>query len=238
MDGKEKNVIALDGPAGSGKSSVARVLAERLGFVHADSGAIYRLATLALMEKIGPGENPEGFGVALAREEIDFSELACEVVLEDSRQSNRIRGRDAGDEIRTPEVTSRIRFIADNPRYREAVNGLLRSFSRHTDLVADGRDIGTEVFPNAAAKFFLTASSRVRAERRLGEFIEKGMLSAEQAQEKLPQLEEEIKRRDAEDEARPIGALRRAPDAILIDTSNMDLNAVVSALLSYSQIQF
>ena len=225
-------VIALDGPAGSGKSTVARILAEKLRYVHADSGAMYRTVTLALMERLGAGVSAADFGENLARVAIDFHSLGCSVVLADGKQSNRINGTDVGDRIRTPEVTERIRYIADNRTYREAVNELLRDFARQTDLAADGRDIGTIVFPNANYKFYLEASVQVRARRRLLEYNSRGINGIA-----LEELEEEISRRDEQDRQRPFGALKQAPDAILIDTSDLDINGVVSRLLSCMQIE-
>ncbi len=226
-------VIALDGPAGAGKSTVARKLAERLNYVHADSGAMYRTVTLALMRQRGPGVDPAAFGQSVARDALSLDELGAGVALVDGLQSNRIQGEDVGAAIRTPEVTARIRFIADNAAYREAVNELLRAFAQQASLVVDGRDIGTVVFPNTPYKFFITASPRVRAQRRYDELAATG-----QNQVTLAELESQIVSRDSSDESRPIGALRRAHGAILIDTSDLDIDSVVSTLLSHLQIQF
>ncbi len=228
-----KTVIAIDGPAGSGKSTVARILAEKLGFVHADSGAMYRSLTLAVMETAGAGSDPDEFGKIFAGRETDFRSLGVSVTIENGVQVNRISGRNVNDSIRTREVTSRIRFIADSPEARKEVNRLLREFSEVTPLVVDGRDIGTVVFPDTPFKFFLTASPAVRAERRWKELSEKG-----DPQVSREILEEEIKKRDKEDENRPFGALKKADDAILIDTSGDNANVVSGFLLSHLQIQF
>ncbi|MCR9141738.1 MAG: (d)CMP kinase [bacterium] len=235
-------VVALDGPAGSGKSTVARKLAERLGFIHADSGAIYRTLTLACMRKFGPGESVADFGKALEAaglQRTDLEKLGCAVALDsgteaggEAKQSNRIEGRDVGEDIRTPEVTARIRFIADNLACREMVNQLLRDFSLQTGLVADGRDIGTVVFPETPFKFFLDASVEVRAKRRFEDFEKQGKTVP------MKDLEADIAARDEQDRNRPMGALRPADDAILIDTSSLDVNAVLSRVLSHLQIQF
>lgn len=226
-------VIALDGPAGSGKSTVAKVLAARLQRIHADSGAMYRTVTLALIGRLGALSSAEEFGAAVVASPVPFEDLACSVALADGAQSNRIDGQDVGDEIRKPEVTERIRYIADNRQYREAVNELLRDFAGQASLVVDGRDIGTVVFPHTPYKFFLTATPRIRAERRLGEYARRGF-----AEVSLEQLEAEISKRDAADEARPFGALKCHPEAIVIDTSDLDQDSVVSTLLSHLQIQF
>ena len=133
IDTKTKAVVALDGPAGSGKSTVARRLADRLGYIHADSGAMYRTLTLACMERFGAGESAAEFGESLAKAGLAASslqELGVSVVLAENEQSNRLGGEDVGERIRTPEVTARIRYIADNLACREMVNQLLRDFAR------------------------------------------------------------------------------------------------------------
>ncbi len=226
-------VVAMDGPAGSGKSTVAKIVAHRIGFLHADSGAIYRTLTWALMSKCGAGGSPEEFGQRIGDAlSGDLNLLGIQVILEEDRQVNLVQGRDTGDAIRMPEVTSRIRYIADNRPCRLHVNGLLQKFALTADLVVDGRDMGTVVFPHASAKFFLEASIRVRAERRMKELESKGRTVP------LAELEADIGRRDREDRARPFGALAEAPDAILIDTSSLSLNAVVERILTHLQVQF
>lgn len=232
LRGRKGAVIALDGPAGSGKSTVASILAERLGFIHADSGAIYRTLTLACMERFGAGDSPEDFGQRLAAERFKPEQLGVDVRLHEGRQCNLLNAVDVGARIRTPEVTARIRYIADLRPCREAVNGLLRSFSRQANLVVDGRDIGSVVFPESPFKFYLDASVRVRAERRLVDFQKQGGAVT------IETLEQDIAARDAQDRARPFGALCQAADAILIDTSSLTPEAVVHRLLSHLQIQF
>ncbi len=230
--GGKRVVIALDGPAGSGKSTVASILAEKLGFIHADSGAIYRTLTLACMERFGAGDSAEDFGQRLAAERFKPEQLGVDVRLHEGRQCNLLEGVDVGARIRTPDVTARIRYIADLRPCRDVVNGLLRSFSRQANLVVDGRDIGSVVFPDSPFKFYLDASVRVRAERRQVDFQKQGgALSVEK-------LEQDIAARDEQDRARPFGALCQAPDAILIDTSSLTPEAVVHRLLSHLQIQF
>ena len=226
-------VICVDGPAGSGKSTICRKLAEALHIVHADSGAIYRTLTLALMERLGPGNSPEEFGAELKKKGFDYSDLGVSISVVEGKQRNQIQNRDVGDEIRTREVTGRIRYIADDPRARAQVNQLLKDFSRTGALIVDGRDIGTVVFPGSPFKFFLVASPSVRAKRRFDEMKQKG-----ETPPPLDQLEAEILKRDGEDEKRPEGALRMAPDAILIDTSDLDVEGVVKRVAGYLQIEF
>ncbi|MCB1308229.1 MAG: (d)CMP kinase [Leptospiraceae bacterium] len=244
-------VIALDGPAGSGKSTVARLLAERLDAVHADSGAMYRTLTLALMLKCGqvrsidsvhavqgsPAEFAEWLSAHDMVTDVErLAELRCDAVLVDDRQVNRIDGVDTGNAIRTPEVTARIRFIADAQACREMVNRMLRDFATRTDLVVDGRDIGTVVFPDTPSKFYLDASVTERARRRLLEWRNQHPDRADEL--KQEHIEQDIARRDEEDRKRPVGALIQAPDAILIDTSSLDINAVTHRILAHLQIQF
>jgi CMP/dCMP kinase len=226
-------VIAMDGPAGSGKSTVADQVAEALDYIHADSGAIYRTLTLAYMERIGAGETAAAFGQLLAGHRPAPEGLGCRVELADGRQKAWIGAVEIGDRIRTREVTERIRYIADDPACRAEVNRLLREFARSSPLVVDGRDIGTVVFPDTPWKFFIEASARVRAERRLGELAGRGMETVE-----IAELEAEIIRRDEQDRNREIGALRQAPDAILIDTSELTVEAVVQRVLAHLQILF
>lgn len=226
-------VIALDGPAGSGKSTVAGMVAERVGFLHADSGAIYRTLTLASMRILGAADSAEEFGKRFLEAGLDPDSLSVEVVLAEGRQSNRINGADVGQEIRTAEVTSRIRYIADHVPSRVTVNRLLREFALQTGLVADGRDMGTEVFPDTPHKFFLEASVQVRAKRRYEEMLGQGSGSLT-----LEEIEQSIARRDEEDRNRAVGGLRRAEDAILIDTSDLSPEDVLSNILAHIQFRF
>lgn len=227
-------VVAIDGPAGSGKSTVSSILAERIGAVHADSGAIYRTITLALIMELGAGNSHQEFGERLdGKPDLDPISLGVSIELLDGKQSNQIRGLDVAKSIRTPEVTQRIRYIADRPHYRESVNQLLRSFSTKTALVVDGRDIGSVVFPDATYKFFLDASPEVRARRRILEMREKGY--GDQDYEKVLA---EIRTRDDEDYNRPLGALKRSENSISIDTSELSQNDVLTRILGYMQIQF
>ena len=230
---KEYRVIAVDGPAGSGKSTIAGKLAEQIGFVHADSGAIYRTITLALMKKFGAGNSIEDFQKTVQNvKEEDLKTLAVDIGFESQKQVNRIAGKDAGEEIRSPDVTGRIKFIADTLFCREEVNRLLRKFATYTDIVVDGRDIGSIVFPETPYKFFLDASIEVRAGRRKKDFIDQGRDIS------IQEISEDIRKRDEEDRNRPVGALICPKDAILIDTSSMTPENVLGSLMSHMQIHF
>ena len=227
------SVIALDGPAGSGKSTVAGMLAERIGFLHADSGAIYRTITLASIRRLGAGQSPDEFGNLFQKSNLYPDSLGIQVVVSDGKQSNCIENQDVGLDIRTPEVTGRIRYIADSIPCRNTVNRLLREFAQQTGLVADGRDMGTVVFPDTPSKFFLEASVQVRAKRRFEEMLGQGNSS-----QTLAEIEQDIARRDEEDRNRAVGALRKADDAILIDTSELSREDVLSRILAHIQFRF
>lgn len=222
-------IITLDGPAGSGKSTIARRLAAHLGLAYADSGAIYRTFTLALMKKLGPGESPEDFGKRIDQTTVDPASLAVSIQTEASVQRNRIAGEDQLDSIRTPDVTARIRYIADRREFRAAVNALLSGMK---GLVADGRDMGSVVFPHAPFKYYLEASVDVRALRRHKEQQDRGF------NEDLDAIRAAILKRDNEDKNRAFGALVRTDDMILIDTGPLDPDGVLRRILNSLQIQF
>ncbi|GAG18453.1 unnamed protein product, partial [marine sediment metagenome] len=151
-------IITIDGPAGAGKSTVARALARRLGFRFLDTGAMYRAAALAGMRESVDWQQPEQMAALVVKVKI---ELCDDRVLLD--------GKDVSETIRTQEVTDVTRYAADNPQVRGHMVRLQRAMAQGHDAVAEGRDQGTVVFPNAACKFFLTASPRQRAQRRLGD---------------------------------------------------------------------
>jgi len=233
MNEKKIRVIALDGPAGSGKSTIAKKLAEKIGFIHADSGAIYRTLTFAMMKKFGEGDTAEEFGENVKKmKPEEIKSLKVDITLENGLQINRISGMDVGDKIRTPVVTSRIRYIADTAACREEVNRLLREFAGKADIVIDGRDIGSAVFPETPYKFFLDASIEIRAERRKNDFIGQGKDLS------IDEIASDIRKRDEGDRNRHIGALVCPDDAILIDTSTMTPEDVLGCMMSNMQIQF
>lgn len=197
-------IVTIDGPAGAGKSSIARKLAERLGFEFLDTGAMYRAVTLAAIEN------------GVAWEETDRLEsIAKQMVFKWSGESLCVNDVDVTEGIRSPLVTESIKHIADLPAVREVLSIKQREHSDGRDLVSDGRDQGTEVFPNAQYKFFLTASAQERAIRRQKQLSDAG--------KHIP-LDEVLaaqNRRDAEDKSRPIGALRPAADAVFVSTDGM-----------------
>ncbi|MBK8216558.1 MAG: (d)CMP kinase [Myxococcales bacterium] len=221
---RPKPVIAIDGPAGAGKSTVARNLAKALGFLLVDTGAIYRAVALAATRR--GIDRKDGAAVAqlasdlLGREALVFrrdAELGMRVVLE---------GDDVSDEIRTPEMGIGASEVSVHPKVREALLGIQRQAGAEGGVVLEGRDIGTVVFPDAELKFFLTASPEVRAQRRHAELVQKG--NAPTYEETL----EAVRARDHQDESRAVAPLRRAADAVLVDSSALDFDGVVAEMLT------
>lgn len=203
-------VIAIDGPSASGKGTIAAIVAQRLGFHYLDSGAIYRVtAYAALKQKIDLADEPALVELA-GRLDLRFD--GAEVYLD---------GRPVGDAIRTEEAGRAASTIAVLPRLREALLARQRAFRQAPGLAADGRDMGTVVFPDARVKVFLTASAEERANRRYKQLIEKG-LSAN-----LSRILQDLQERDARDAARTAAPMQHAPDAVLIDTTGMTIAAVV-----------
>jgi cytidylate kinase len=207
-------VIAIDGPAGAGKSSVARAVAAELGFTYLDSGAMYRSVALAALERQLDLDDAEALG-ALARElEIEF----------DGRRQVRLAGEDVSDAIRAPAVTAAASRVSVHPGVREAMVARQRHLIAAGEYVAEGRDIGTVVSPEAPLKVFLTASDEERARRRAAETGEdfESVLDAQ-------------RRRDARDTEREHGALRSAADAVELDTTGIGLEEVVGRVVALAR---
>ena len=201
-------VITLDGPAGAGKSTVARLVAERLGLRFLDTGAMYRAVTWK-SRALGLTD-PKAIAEMIR---------STRLTVEPGRVT--VDGRDVTDEIRTPELTAAVRFVADAPEIRAELVRLQREAGAEGGLVTEGRDQGSVVFPDADFKFYLDASSETRARRRQGE--SGGDLAAIRAS---------IEARDAQDRARPVGALVRPPGAIVIDTTGLTAQEVVAKILA------
>jgi len=207
-------VIAVDGPAASGKGTIATGVAQALGFHLLDSGSLYRLVALKALSA----------GVALDAEPA-LAELArCLDVLFADGQI-RLDGRDVADAIRTEAVSAAASRIAVHPAVRAALLDRQRSFRRPPGLVADGRDMGTVVFPDARLKVFVTATAEERARRRHKQLIEKGISS------RIESLLRDIRERDMRDAGRAFAPLAPAPDAVILDTTDVTIDAAVRFVL-------
>ncbi len=214
-------VVAVDGPAGAGKSTAARRMAERLAFLYLDSGAMYRALALKALEH----------GTDL-RDEDQLSQLLekSTIVLLGSGSGVPevfLDGQKVTTVLRSPEVNASVSLVAGFPRIREELVKRQRMMARAGKIVMDGRDIGTYVLPDADVKFFLTASLEARAQRRLRDLADMGFT------ERLETLQEAIRHRDNLDSQRAVGPLVQAQDAIRIDTTDMEVERVVDTMLMY-----
>lgn len=206
-------IICIDGPAGAGKSTVARRLAERLGFRMLDTGAMYRSVAWAARRDGVDWNDPAA-----------IVEVAGRIKIELIDDTVRVDGQDVTADIRTPEITSLTRYAADNPGVREHMVALQRQIGEGRDMVTEGRDQGTVVFPDAACKFFVTASPETRARRRWEELRARG--SDITFEEVLSQQQQ----RDARDSLREVGPLKPAPDAVIVATDDLTIDEVVALL--------
>jgi CMP/dCMP kinase len=211
-------IVTIDGPAGAGKSTIARQLAKSLGFNFLDTGAMYRAITLGAIRK-----------------QIDFSEkglliqLAQTSTIEWHGDRLLLDNTDVTQEIRSPIVTDSIKYVADLKEIREALSAQQRHIADSKNIVTEGRDQGTDVFPHAECKIFLTASPAERAKRRHQQLAELGRPIP------LEQILEAQNRRDAEDQQRPQGALRPADDAVIINSDGLTFEVVVQMMLKTVQ---
>lgn len=217
-------VITIDGPAAGGKSTVARGLAANIGFQYLDTGAVYRSATLAAMRA----------GIDLAAKSLDVPQV-CRAIencrlsfawnpTDPLKLSVFLDGADVTREIRTSEVTDRIRYVADLKECRALATKFQRKVTKNGDFVTEGRDQGTEVFPDACLKIYLWASPEVRARRRFQEMASVGESGD------VVEIERSIRIRDQLDMSREVGALKRAKDAVEVDTSSMTISEAIAAV--------
>ena len=212
-------VITIDGPAASGKSTVAKLLAEKLGASFLDTGAMYRAVTLAAIEAKVDMRNEEKLLEIMQTTDFQFS-------AKEDKMAVYIDGVDVTEQIRQPQVTANTRHIASKASLREKLVEIQRQFAAgQKKIVTEGRDQGTVAFPDANIKFYLTADPSERARRRQAELLAKG------CRENLEQIHRAIEERDKSDESRTVGPLRPANDAIVIDTTNLSLQEVVEKVL-------
>ena len=213
--------VALDGPAGAGKSTMAKRVAKELGYVYVDTGAIYRTIGyhIALMG-IGPKDVD---GVTRLIDDVNI-EIAYD---ENGSQRMVLNGQDVTDELRTPQMSDYASKISTMKVVRDYLLDVQRDLARKHDVIMDGRDIGTVVLPNADVKIFLTASAEVRAQRRYDELVARGEKNIS-----LNKVLSEIRERDHRDMNRPVAPLKQAKDAVLLDTSETDIEESVTAILA------
>ena len=212
----KKYSIAIDGPAGAGKSTIAKKLAADLGYHYVDTGAIYRTVAY-FMDLLGVSPKDVD-GV-----ERYIDELTIEIEYdEDGKQHMIMNGMDVTDDIRTQDISQKASLVSAHAVVREVLLDMQRDMAKNYDVIMDGRDIGTVVLPKASVKIFLTASPEVRAKRRCDELIAKGQKA------KYETILKEIKQRDYQDTHREIAPLKLARDSIKVDTSEMDIDQVVT----------
>jgi cytidylate kinase len=212
-------VIAIDGPSGSGKGTIARAVASRLGWSLLDSGALYRLLALAGEEAYVPVDDPKRLGALARGLSVEFSQDAAggeRIVMGGREVTLQVRSETTG------ELASRLAVV---PEVRAGLLDLQRSFRRSPGLVADGRDMGTVVFPDAGLKIFLTASVGERAQRRYNQLIEKGLTA------NLDALFRDISARDERDQTRAVSPLEPAADAVRLDTTGVGIGQVVARVM-------
>lgn len=210
--------IALDGPAGAGKSTVAKGVAKKLGFIYVDTGALYRTVGLKFLR--------DGYNVELNCD-IDkiLKSISIDIKFIDNTQHVFLNGEDVSDLIRTPEASMMASAVSAKPPVRAFLLEMQRKLARENNVIMDGRDIGTVVLPNATLKFFVTASADERAKRRFKELTEKGM------DVQYDDIYEDIKTRDYNDSHRDIAPLKPAEDSIIFDTTGYNLEQSIERLI-------
>ncbi|MCI5840050.1 MAG: (d)CMP kinase [Peptoniphilaceae bacterium] len=209
---KDKYIIALDGPSGAGKSTISKLISQKLNIEYLDTGAMYRAVTKYFLDNNIELENDDEIKNTLDKIKITFE--SGDIYLNNENIS---------DEIRTEEINSNVSFISSLKSIREFLVNEQRNISKNKSIILDGRDIGTVVFPNADYKFFLTASSDVRAKRRYDQDI---------TNETFEEIKSSIEKRDYFDSHREISPLKRACDAILIDSSNLTIEQTVNEIIN------
>ena len=209
-------VIAIDGPSASGKGTVAQLVARELGFHYLDSGALYRIIALSARKNNISWQD-----------ETALAELARKLDIRFPDGDIIVNGENVSEQVRTEEMGKGASEVAVHPALRRALLELQHSFRQPPGLVADGRDMGSVVFPDAQAKIFLTASVETRAERRYKQLMSKGNHA------NLPDILQDLQKRDARDRQRPIAPLQQTADARLLETSDLTIEQAVEAVLQY-----
>ena len=217
--------IAIDGPAGAGKSTIARRVAKELAFVYVDTGAMYRAMALYLIRSGAGKEDGKEFGRLCQGADISIE-------YREGEQTVILNGENVTPFLRTEEVGNMASVSSADPKVREKLLDLQRKLAASMSVVMDGRDIGTTILPDADVKIYLTASSRKRAERRYKELTEKGIACC------LDEIRRDIEERDRRDMNREISPLRQAEDAVLVDSSDMTIEEVTERILQICREKF
>ena len=211
--------VAIDGPAGAGKSTIAKIVSKKLSFIYVDTGAMYRAMALYLI-KCGVKADDTA-GIEAACQDADIT-----IVYQNGEQQVLLNGENVTPYLRTEEVGNMASASSVNGKVREKLVALQQKLASEKSVVMDGRDIGTVVLPDAQVKIYLTASSRTRAKRRFDELTEKGVECD------MDKIEADIIERDTRDMNRPISPLKQAEDAVFVDSSDMSINEVVDRIMS------
>lgn len=211
--------VAIDGPAGAGKSTIARAAAAQLGFVYVDTGALYRTIGLAVCRRGIDGTDVPGILATLP-------EIQVGLTYQDGAQHVLLDSEDVSDAIRTPQISTYASQVSSVPEVRAYLLDLQRDLARRQSVIMDGRDIGTVILPDAKVKIFLTASPEKRAARRCAELREKGQDVTVEG------ILADMERRDALDASRAVAPLKQAEDAVLVDTSDLTLEQSIEAVLT------
>ena len=214
------NVIAIDGPSGAGKSSVSRIVGRKLGYLHVDSGALYRIMTWQCLENGIDTSDPAAVAAFAKTVEIECRPEGGAICYY-------VKGEQPGNRIRTPEINAHASSVATVKDVRDRITSILRGMTGRGNLVVEGRDITTAVFPDSPARFYLTASAEARARRRQKEEVEKGI-----ANQSAEAVRESLLARDRIDSSRKYAPLRKADGAIEIDSSDLTLDQVVETVLA------
>lgn len=217
MDEMKQSVVAIDGPAGAGKSTIAQMVAKKLGYVYIDTGAMYRAVAWKVLQSGQPVTD------ALILKIVEDTNVSLENV--NGQIYVKVDGKDVTGQLRTPTVTGLVSRVAQLAPVREKMVLLQREMARNGAVVMDGRDIASHVLPKADVKVFLTASIEERAKRRWQEVKDKGYVAD------LEELKKEIEARDKADMERAVSPLVRVPEAVLLDTTGMEIEEVVAAVL-------
>ena len=211
--------VAIDGPAGAGKSTISRSAAKELGYIYVDTGALYRTVGLNAVRVGADLESAESIAKSIEGITVDLT-------YENGEQAVLLNGENVSAFIRTPEASMAASKVSAIPAVREFLFSLQQDIAKRNNCVMDGRDIGTVVLPNAQVKIFLTASAEARAQRRYKELIEKGQ------EVKFEDVLEDMNQRDYNDSHRAIAPLKQADDAVLVDTSDLNLEQSIEAVVN------